>query len=293
MKFKYLSVFIVAALLVVFYAVSASQLNDTNFDEAKEMIIMRKIGHEVLLHSGDSTSRVLPVKQIAENEYQIRFASQFTFNPDSLVNIIHRTIKTNNLPSDYIVNVKECTGNEMVFGYAMSATEQKNIIPCKGRQQAQGCYSINISFQNDSLWGLPGKYAAAGIGLFALIAVFAGVKIYSKKKSISSKGDNNFKDNFIPIGKYQFYNDKQFLVSNNEQIKLTQKESKLLYIFASSPNEIIDRNRLQKEIWEDEGVIVGRSLDVFISKLRKKLENDSSVNLINIHGKGYKLEVSS
>jgi DNA-binding response OmpR family regulator len=65
----------------------------------------------------------------------------------------------------------------------------------------------------------------------------------------------------------------------------------LLYIFASAPNEIIDRNRLQKEIWEDEGIIVGRSLDVFISKLRKKLENDSTVRLVNIHGKGYKLEI--
>jgi DNA-binding response OmpR family regulator len=50
---------------------------------------------------------------------------------------------------------------------------------------------------------------------------------------------------------------------------------------------------LQKEIWEDEGIIVGRSLDVFISKLRKKLENDSAVKLVNIHGKGYKLEIDS
>ena len=69
MNFKYLSIFIVAGLLVVFCAVSASQLNDTNYNEAKENIIMRKIGHEVLLHSGDSTSRVLPVKQVAANEY--------------------------------------------------------------------------------------------------------------------------------------------------------------------------------------------------------------------------------
>ena len=53
------------------------------------------------------------------------------------------------------------------------------------------------------------------------------------------------------------------------------------------------RNRLQKEIWEDEAIIVGRSLDVFISKLRRKLENDSTVKVVNIHGKGYKLEISS
>jgi DNA-binding winged helix-turn-helix (wHTH) protein len=293
MNFKYLSLFIVAALLVVFYAVSASQLNDTNFKKAKEIIIMRKIGHEVLLHSGDSTSRVLPVQQITPNEYQIRFESQFTFKPDSLVKIIQRTINGNQLPSNYIVNVIECASNEKVFGYAMLQAEEKNIIPCIGRQQSKGCYSINITFQNNSLFSLPGKYVIAGIGLFALVAAFAGVKIYNKKKSLPAKGDNSIEDNSIPIGKYQFYHDKQYLISNNEQIKLTQKESKLLYIFASAPNEIIDRNRLQKEIWEDEGVIVGRSLDVFISKLRKKLESDTTVKVVNIHGKGYKLEISS
>ena len=53
------------------------------------------------------------------------------------------------------------------------------------------------------------------------------------------------------------------------------------------------RCRLQKEIWEDEGVMVGRSLDVFISKLRKKLELDPNVNIVVIRGKGYKLEISS
>lgn len=293
MNFKYLSIFIAASLLILFYVLSASQLNDTNFEEAKEIIIMRKIGHEVLLHSGDSTSRVLPVKHIAENKYQIRFASRFTFKPDSLVKIIHRTIEANQLPSDYIVNVIECASNEMIFGYAILKTEQKNIVPCRGRQQPKGWYIINISFHNASLLGLPKKYVTAGISLLALGLVFSGVKIYHKKKCISDKGDKSFQDNFIRIGKYDFYNDKQYLMINSEQVELTHKESKLLYIFATAPNEIIDRNRLQKEIWEDEGIIVGRSLDVFISKLRKKLEDDSTVKLVNIHGKGYKLEISS
>jgi DNA-binding response OmpR family regulator len=67
----------------------------------------------------------------------------------------------------------------------------------------------------------------------------------------------------------------------------------LLLIFALSPNETIERTRLQKEIWEDEGVIVGRSLDMFISKLRKKLEFDPNINIVVIRGKGYKLEISS
>jgi DNA-binding response OmpR family regulator len=81
------------------------------------------------------------------------------------------------------------------------------------------------------------------------------------------------------------------LVFETEKIPLTIKEVKLLQIFANNLNQIVDRNQLQKEVWEDEGIIVGRSLDVFISKIRKKLDMDPQVKLTNIHGKGYKLEV--
>ncbi|WP_394341510.1 winged helix-turn-helix domain-containing protein [Albibacterium indicum] len=76
-------------------------------------------------------------------------------------------------------------------------------------------------------------------------------------------------------------------------IDLTRTETRLLLIFALSPNETIERSRLQKEIWEDKGVIVGRSLDIFISKLRKKLEFDPSVQIVVVRGKGYKLQIGT
>ena len=83
------------------------------------------------------------------------------------------------------------------------------------------------------------------------------------------------------------------LIINRKQIDITGTETRVLLIFAQSPNKTIERNRLQKEIWEDEGVIVGRSLDMFISKLRKKLDVDPHVKIINVRGKGYKLEVGA
>jgi DNA-binding response OmpR family regulator len=82
-------------------------------------------------------------------------------------------------------------------------------------------------------------------------------------------------------------------IINEKIIELTGTETRVLLIFAASPNETIERSRLQKEIWEDEGVIVGRSLDMFISKLRKKLELDPNIKIVVIRGKGYKLEISS
>ena len=93
------------------------------------------------------------------------------------------------------------------------------------------------------------------------------------------------------LGKMEFFQDKQILKFGNDNISLTTKENQVLQILASSPNETLSRERLQKEVWEDEGVLVGRSLDVFISKLRKKLELDPNLKIVNVHGKGYKLEV--
>jgi DNA-binding response OmpR family regulator len=76
-----------------------------------------------------------------------------------------------------------------------------------------------------------------------------------------------------------------------QEIDLSKKECELLSIFIEKPNEIIKRDELIKRVWEDNGVVVGRSLDTFISKLRKKLQDDTSIKISNVHGVGYKLEI--
>ena len=120
---------------------------------------------------------------------------------------------------------------------------------------------------------------------------FVGLLVFRKSKT--KKGQYTAPDtDTLKVGKLLFNANKRCLYFGKTIIALTTKENKLLLIFAEAPNTIIERARLQKELWEDEGVIVGRSLDVFISKLRKKLESDPSVQIINVHGKGYKLEVS-
>ena len=74
-------------------------------------------------------------------------------------------------------------------------------------------------------------------------------------------------------------------------VDLTSKETKLLKLFCQNINSIIPRDVIQKAIWEDEGYFVGRSMDVFISRLRKLLRDDPAIQITNIHGVGYKLEV--
>jgi len=75
--------------------------------------------------------------------------------------------------------------------------------------------------------------------------------------------------------------------------ELTNKEAKLLKLFCLNPNTVINRDIIQKAIWEDEGYFVGRSMDVFISRLRKLLKDDPTVSIVNVHGVGYKLEVTT
>ena len=75
--------------------------------------------------------------------------------------------------------------------------------------------------------------------------------------------------------------------------ELTFREAKLLRLFASNPGELLERDQILQQVWEDEGVQVTRSVDVFISRLRKKLVADPSVGIVAVHGVGYKLELKT
>jgi DNA-binding response OmpR family regulator len=76
-----------------------------------------------------------------------------------------------------------------------------------------------------------------------------------------------------------------------KQIQLTQKEADILALFASTQNILLRRAFILQTIWEDDSYFVGRSLDVFISKLRKYLKDNTNITIVNIHGSGYKFQV--
>lgn len=96
--------------------------------------------------------------------------------------------------------------------------------------------------------------------------------------------------NSFSIGNYQFDYNNQLLTIDGRSSKLTNKEAKLLRILVKYKNQVVERDVIMKTIWEDEGYFVARSMDVFISKLRKLLDADSDVKITNVHGVGYRLE---
>jgi hypothetical protein len=259
-----------------------------NFAFAKQEIMLRKIGHEILLHAGDSTSRVLPIKKLSQNEYQIAFENGITFQPDSVVKIISRSLAQNKLTHNYIVNVLNCNGTDAIFGYAILGTQRDNIIPCSGRKQPKSCYIIDLKFEESGITPVQKGYLICGLPLLGFVGLLLFRSVKPKEKPVLIAEAEN---GILSIGNTLFNTDKKQLIYAETITELTTKEYNLLLIFAKSPNSMIERTKLQKELWEDEGVIVGRSLDMFISKLRKKLESDNAIKLTNIHGKGYKLEL--
>lgn len=264
-----------------------SYLTESKIDDPKNEILLRKIGHEVLISSNDKTTKVVPIKIISKNEFQISFENKFAFTPDSLINIVKNNISKSTFPKEYSVSVQKCSNESIVYGFHIDSDSSKNVITCIGRKMPLDCYVITLKFASKTNI-LVTKYSFFVI-LFLAVSLFFLIRFRnakSKKESIIADDETN-----ITIGKYSFFFQKNQLRFENDQISLTPKESKLLHILSLSPNEIIDRNTLQKEIWENEGVIVTRSLDMFISKLRKKLDKDSSITIVNIHSVGYKLEI--
>ena len=198
------------------------------------------------------------------------------------------------LASDYVVNVLNCADASVAYGYAISKNKKDDIVACKGRIQPIACYIINIKFK---LTGIITTKNGYFLGALSLLAIVGFILLRSAKPQKVALPDSQHTDSqptgIFTLGSMSFDAETRKLMINGKTIDLTRTETRVLRIFALSPNEAIERSRLQKEIWEDEGVIVGRSLDMFISKLRKKLEVDPNIKIVVIRGKGYKLEISA
>ncbi len=272
-------------IIVILIAAVAFSNNKTEVPEKHVEVALRDLGHQLLLSAKDSTSRVLPVKKVKENTYQISFQNDFAFISDTLINLVQRTFQKNVLAKDYIVNLRNCTQNETVFAFEIN-NQTGDLTPCRGRKLEVGCYVIEIELLKKN-----------GFNFFWLLLLmiplsFIGFYVkekFQKKDEAASIIDNN---DYIQLGSFQFYANNNVLKTGNNNITLSEKETKALKIFAENINQIVEREKLMKEIWEDEGVVViSRNVDVLVSKLRKKLSDDNSIKFINVPGKGYKFVI--
>lgn len=300
-----------ALIVIVSWTAIRGRAAQPATDQATEKLVIRQIGHQLLLKAGDSSSRILPVEELANKEYLIRFAAPFTFVPDTLVATVRRVVAANGLPSSYLVEVIHCAPSaEVIFGFQIYKDSAHDVVPCLGRRQEKACYNIRIRFTETGAAGL--DPFSSGLLAGSLVAILVSLlfrALYKRKRRTGITMDSPEPQNIQPdlppsaikqevpaptgiaIGNLLFFRESQQLVAGSSIILLTAKEAKLLHVFANAQQEMIDRDQLMKEVWEDEGVIVGRSLDMFVSKLRKKLQADPRITILNVHGKGYKLVI--
>jgi hypothetical protein len=271
--------------IAVMSFLSFFDLSEENKDFTERVrVVLREVGNQLLLINKDSTSLVLPIKEISEVKFSLSFQEELSFKPNILVDIVEEVFKKSSLSRNYRVEVIRCLDKEVVYSYEIHELKEQTIIPCSGRFLPENCYIIEVKFL---------KLNASNSWLFYLfIPIILGV-IYNryrvKKKEIIIIEDKE--EDHSKFGSFRFYPNENKLLQEAKEIPLSKKECELLEIFVANPNQIIKREELTKKVWEDNGVFVGRSLDTYISKLRKKLKDDASIQLINIHGVGYKLEV--
>ncbi|PCJ00679.1 MAG: transcriptional regulator [Flavobacteriales bacterium] len=253
-------------------------------EQDREEVIMRKIGHNILLSSGNAISLVKPIIK-EENQYRIQFDSDFGFPPEGLVIIIDSILGNSHLNKSYLVKVEKCETGDVVYSYEVdifSTLPFSGPVTCQERAQPEDCYEVVILFfekeeESSNTW----LYI-----LLIIIPFFLGLFFFRKKKV-------ELDSNKIKLGDYIYDPKKMVLIRKEKTIELTSKENELLSLLYEFANETVNKETILNKVWGDEGDYVGRTLDVYISKLRKKLENDSSIELKNIRGIGYKLIVEN
>ena len=322
--------FVLGLLLCSVLGVSITHAQ-SNREEQHILVSMRMIGHQILLYSGDTSSRILPVEKV-NDRYRIQFESSFEFNPEDLSSTIDRLVKETKIANSYIVEVERCNTEQVVYSYEIGDSMTPDLMPCGSRSQPKACYVLFITLlskynpltaiyhpvieksalsenkeaiaftlpqksseaenkDEDSSPKKPMSYSMIALPIGSIFA-FVGLFVYFRKRKPAHNSEPLNDSDIVAIGNSRFDMKNMTLSFGKETMELSSKESDLLFLLHSNENKTLEREYILKVVWGDEGDYIGRTLDVFISKLRKKLEPDSRVKIINIRGIGYKFIVN-
>ena len=121
---------------------------------------------------------------------------------------------------------------------------------------------------------------------FSMEELLLKIRVFLKRSL--NNIDSGSEKNFYKVGHFNFYSDSLILDSNAERKTLTYKEAELLRYFCDNPNKVLSRSDILKQVWGSDDYYLGRSLDVFISRLRKYLSSDENIKILNLHGIGFR-----
>lgn len=256
-------------------------------------VVFRNVAHEFLLQMDDSTSRVLPIAK-EDGRYKVEFERDFGFEPAMLSFACYKVIDENEVIENYRVEVERCGSGEVVHGFEISSDQDDSMIPCRSRALPNGCYTVYFTVLEEEKMVQEDKADGKSFGwntiyTLILLAVFFGLAVYFNRKKDAPRSVSNI----VHIGRYQFdRKGMKLTLEGRQSVTLSSKEADLLFLLFSKENKTLNREYILSVVWGDEGDYVGRTLDVFISKLRKKLEEDSNLKIVNIRGVGYRLVIN-
>lgn len=285
---------VLCGLLLIFSTASGN--NDSVLFSEKVNLALRRTAHRLLISNGDSTSRIKPVEQSDGHHFTIRLEALFDY--DSLPALLQESLTLHGIRRGYDVSLINCESEQLELGYSFLDFQEKGSVPCVGRKQNPGCYLLKVSFESETK-----NYAASSNWwLLTFGGLLAGLSfiVWKRKRkepdlqtAPASDALNHaaYKSSKVSFGNSVFDSANLSLTSVSHTYNLTYREGKLLNLFTAHKNTILERDFILKSVWEDEGIVVGRSVDVFVSRLRKMLAADANVKISAIHGVGYRLEV--
>ena len=293
--------------LLIFMSISFLALGQER-DTDRDIIAMRMIGHQLMLWEGNSTTAIPPIIVADDDSYRISLSAEFQFEPQKLVEFIAKVMQDYQVADNYRVQVRECQHDSITYSYQVGGKASLDIIPCIGREQKKACYYLIVNIldtESDLLAdNLSKTVTAANESLliakpysivFLTILAFLGLWLLRRRKAkeVASLSKEASFTAVKKLGQTQFNRLDFSLIYNEQKTELSAKESDLLEFLAKHLNQRVEKDKILKAVWGDDGDYVGRTLDVFISKLRKKLAADNSIRIVNIRGIGYQLVVEA
>ena len=259
----------------------------------KVNLALRRTAHHLLRAAGDSTSRIAAIEQPNPQTYRLRLDHAFDY--DRLPGLLQASFRVHRITDLYDVAVLNCATGTVELGYSAIDVAGNQSVPCGGRSIQASCYVLQVTFARPPATVSPPTNAWP---LLALAGVLAGLVVISWRQQqrttppqlVPEKIADN--PNLLWFGQSCLDVLGQTLTAGTHQHSLTYREAKLLRVLASHANQVLERDQILKLVWEDEGITVGRSVDVFVSRLRKLLQDDPTIKITAVHGVGYRLEVS-
>jgi len=254
--------------------------------ETSVNLAIRRTVDLLLKDTGDSISQIPPVVRSAAGTWRVRVERPFDYN--LLPEALQASFDMYHVEAPYEVALRRCLDDNIALGYHKLDLQSGGSIPCQERAAESDCYTVEVIFPDKDEGAL--YMDKGGWALCALLIFFLGWLLVRLLRQ--GRREDKVESGVIILGNSTLDLTSQVLNSGGKRYTLTFREAKLLHVFVIHIDQVVERGQLLQSVWGDEGVQVSRSLDVFVSRLRKKISNDDSISIVAVHGIGYRLQRS-